>query len=555
MHIKNGERIVFREERWKMYFDIHQLKQMGLKVAQIARKAGVSRGTVYKYLAMTPEDYQHNLEGMDTRRKKLDHHHDHIVSWLRAYPDLSAAQVMDWLEERNLISKKSVGESTVRNYVRQIRKRYEIPKQRYKRDYEAVPDPPMGQQMQADFGQTQTSMEDGQPVKLWFITFVLSHSRYKYVQWQETPFTTMDVIAAHEQVFEYFEGVTKEIVYDQDSLMLVSENHGDLIYTQAFATYVKERKFQVYMCRKADPESKGRIENVVKYVKYNFGRHRTFTNIYKWQEACLAWLARTGNSKKHETTKKIPHEVFQEEQHYLRPVKEKIIHTNVTQSITRVVRKDNTISYQSNRYSVPLGTYNGQNKEVGVRVQGHELMISDANTGQEICRHEWCTEKGQLIQNSHHRRDRSRGIDAYIQHVANTFPDPEQAMTYLQTMRSHKRRYIRDQLQIMLKSIGQAPAQSVGQALDYCVSRNLYQGTDFVAALQYFAGKVKADESIQTTVQAVTNLPWQASIKPEIRDMNVYQSIMKGDAYDASNRATQTATKATKMVGNSHTSG
>ncbi len=37
--------------------------------------------------------------------------------------------------------------------------------------------------------------------------------------------------------------------------------------TSEFQGYVRECKFKVYLCRKADPESKGMIENVVKYIK------------------------------------------------------------------------------------------------------------------------------------------------------------------------------------------------------------------------------------------------------------------------------------------------
>lgn len=125
---------MFRGEKWTMYLDIHQLKKIGLNKAQIARKTGVSRTTVNKYLKMTAEKYQQVLEGMDTRKKKLDDQHAIIVSWLRDYPDLSASQVMDWLLERKLLKKNSVSEGTVRNYVRQIRKAYGIKKQVYKRD-------------------------------------------------------------------------------------------------------------------------------------------------------------------------------------------------------------------------------------------------------------------------------------------------------------------------------------------------------------------------------------------------------------------------------------
>ena len=51
----------------------------------------------------------------------------------------------------------------------------------------------------------------------------------------------------------------------------------------------------MYLCRKSDPESKGKIENVMKYVKYNFADSCKFINIDNWNERCLAWLKGTGN--------------------------------------------------------------------------------------------------------------------------------------------------------------------------------------------------------------------------------------------------------------------
>ncbi|MGG3856039.1 IS30 family transposase, partial [Caldifermentibacillus hisashii] len=53
---------------------------------------------------------------------------------------------------------------------------------------------------------------------------------------------------------QYFEGMTEEIVYDQDALLAVSENAGDLIMTSAFIKYQQARKFSVYLCRKNDSE-------------------------------------------------------------------------------------------------------------------------------------------------------------------------------------------------------------------------------------------------------------------------------------------------------------
>lgn len=65
-------------------------------------------------------------------------------------------------------------------------------------------------------------------------------------------------------------------MYNQDSLIIVSENGGDLILTQEFESYRQERNLKLHVCRKADSESKGRFENVVSYIKINFVKHLVF---------------------------------------------------------------------------------------------------------------------------------------------------------------------------------------------------------------------------------------------------------------------------------------
>nr|WP_245602103.1 DDE-type integrase/transposase/recombinase [Peribacillus kribbensis] len=172
--------------------------------------------------------------------------------------------------------------------------------------------------------------------RLYFIGFILAHSRYKYVEWLDRPFRASDLIRMHENAFRFYGGMSIEIVYDQDRLLAVSENAGDLIMTVEFTKYQQSRKFKVYLCRKSDPESKGKIEQVVKYVKKNFAKNRTFDNLRDWQESSINWLKRTGNYKVHHNTKKRPVEVFALEKPHLQPVSgiyifEDILGTSITE--------------------------------------------------------------------------------------------------------------------------------------------------------------------------------------------------------------------------------
>lgn len=517
-------------EKWHVYMDIYQLKQQGFKIRRIARKLGISRTTVYKYLEKSPEEMGEWMASTQTRRKKLDPYEMLIQTWLSEHPDLSASQIHDWLLERYTDLK--VGESTVRLFVNELREKYNIPKTEAMRDYQGLQDPPMGQQAQVDFGHTVQKTPDGKEVKLTFITFVLSHSRYKFVKWLDRPFTTKDVIDCHEQAFHAFGGIPYEIVYDQDALIVVSENAGDLILTEAFQAYREERKLTMYVCRKADPESKGKVENVVKFVKGNFAKNRIFGTLDRWKEQSDAWLERTGNGKVHNTTKKRPVEVFALEKQHLRPVTTKLTLSRVDSSITRTVRKDNTILYQSNRYSVPLGTYR-QNKIVYIQTDDHSLVIREHQEGPVIANHSISHGKGKLIQDSQHTRDRTKGIAAYMATIAEKFEDKEKAMTFLEALHKKYPRYIRDQLQLMSKALKEIEPTIGDEALHMCMQQGIESATEFGDVVQYIKRQRQVDHAaLDHTKEPVKPLNGRETsvddTKPQTRDVSDYLALLEG---------------------------
>lgn len=514
------------EEGWEMYIDIQRLKQQGFSKTKIAKMLGISRPTVIKYLNMSAEEFEKEMLSQQQRKKKPDIYREEIITWIKENPDMTAAQVFDWLEEkyRNL----AFNEPTLRNYVRSIREDYNIPKVPIIRQYEAVEDPPLGKQIQVDFGEKKVINTEGNVVKLYVMCFVFSHSRYKYCEWQGRPFNTTDIIGIHENAFAYFGGFPQEAVYDQDHLILVSENHGELIYTKEFASYLQTRRFSVYMCRKADPESKGRIEKVVDFVKNNFASHRIFRGIDRWNEDCLKWLKRRGNGKVHATTRKIPAEVFFEEKKYLQPVMEKLISKSRTLSIMYQVRKDNTVPIQGNRYTVPRGTYKGPSTYVGVTKIGNKhLIIFDIETEKELVQFEIPDSKGNLVRNNNHSRDKSQKINSLMKRVAEKFADSRKAQAFFEEIHKEKPRYIRDQLTLIEASLESADRMAIEKALDFCVSHRLNSAVDFRDAVKHYAIQIQEKNVSHPPITGLTEAASaKIGIKPRIRDISEYVKLM-----------------------------
>lgn len=383
--------------------------------------------------------------------------------------------------------------------------------------------------MQVDFGEKKVRTIENKWKKLYVIAFVLSHSRYKYAEWQEHPFTTRDVIRSHENAFEYFGGMTEEIVYDQDKLMIVSENGGDIIFTEEFQAYKQQRGFSVYLCRAADPESKGKIENVVKFIKGNFANNRVFHQIETWNEQCLAWLKRKGNYQVHNTIKKRPIEVFTLEKLHLREVSRPLsFESNHGSSITRTVHKDNIIKYQSNRYSVPLGTYkpHGDNT-VYIRIDREKLIIEKTPGGVSIAVHPLSKGKGQLIKNSDHTRDKSKGIQAYMETIKVSFDSEEKIDIFLKEIHKRYPRYIRDQLQIIQRTLRDYEPY-VYQALETCIIQGLWSANDLHDVAIHQANLKQKEYPILSDIQ-VTEAP-SALIKEKasVRELDGYLRILGG---------------------------
>ena len=510
---------------WPMYSEIQTLKALGFKKTNASEKLNISYRTIVKYWDMTPKEFEDACEQASIRPKRVDSYREIIVGWLTTYNDMSSAQIYDWLMER-YGAMIDFSERTLRLYVREVREQEGIPKSTPQRQYEAVDDPPMGYQAQVDLGEITLKNIDGKKVKLYCFVMVLSNSRHKYVRWLERPFTATTFVDCHERAFAFYGGQPKEIVYDQDTVMTVSENYGDIIHTEVFQTYLSVKKFKVYLCRGNDPESKGRIEAVVKYVKYNFADHRIFSDIDSFNDSCMDWLVRTGNGKKHQTTHKIPAEVFALEREHLTPVSSYDTAVSDT-SVYYQVRKDNTVAFRGNRYCVPKGTYL-PGIQVKLKITGTTLTITDPDSIIIHAKHTLASGKGELVKIIHEERELNKTLTELLLIVRSHFSDEEAINCFIERIRIDKPRYIRDQM-ILMRTVCEHPelCDYTKKALDYCLDNHLHSASDFRAAAEYFfeLNKTPIRASPKPIISGSYPTP-----NPKIRDLGEYKRAMEGKA-------------------------
>ena len=467
------------ENNWIVYHEIHRLKRDYMKASQIASYLVMDKRTVKKYLAMSEKDYIEYQRALSKRAKKLEDYEVFVKERIEACLDASAAQVHDWLKECHP-DFTEVSVKTVYNFVLYVREKYKLIKEFEIREYCQVPELPYGKQAQVDFGEYNMFDIESQRRKIYFFAMVLARSRYKFVFFSEHPFTSETAIDAHEKAFAFIEGYPEEVVYDQDKVLLSNENKGNLILTNAFRNYHASRSFKLHFCRKADPQSKGKIENVIKYVKYNFLRGRTFYDIHTLNHQVTEWLGRTANAKLHSSTQLIPAQEWLIEKSNLRHLREPfLIHEG---ECPYKVRKDNTISFRGNFYSLPVGTYQGYDSVVFL-IQENDSLIIHNNDKQEIARHQISNIKGKLISNNNHYRDGSIKIRELMELVSENFSDHQKALEYLVIIREQNPRYVRDQVKMIHTVCDKYKMQQRDKALQYCMENKIFKASDFEPVL------------------------------------------------------------------------
>ena len=386
---------------------IHKIKALydggnGLTIRALARKLGISRNTVKKYLHMKENELQQQQDDR-SRNKRLDEHREYIIHLLETFPQLSAVKVLRKLKEKQ--PELQASDRSARRYISELKETLSLKQKRY---YEPVLDMVPGVQCQVDGSELRGVLVRGVETVIYFVVFVLSYSRMMYVGLSKKAVDTDRFIKMHDEAFRYFDGRPDECVYDQAKLVVLHEQYRELDLNPRFHAYATAAGFGIRACEGYDPESKGKVEAGVKYVKNNglYGEH--FDDWKHLETHMRQWLAETANQRNHGTTHEAPRVRYERDEkrhmgHYLSP---DYLKSHAPQE-TRKVDKTGLISWKSNKYSVPMLW---QQSRVGVREEGMQLVISALETNQEITRHENSQGKGDVLKNTDHYRNKQEQI-------------------------------------------------------------------------------------------------------------------------------------------------
>lgn len=358
---------------------VRMLRQEGLPIRDICRKAGVSRNTVRKILRGQAAKFTYQREA--SHQPAQEPIKERVESWVK----------QDRLEG------KKYRRTAKRMYTELISETYG-----YEGSYASVwrclkdvrakinQEPaevfiPLdfcpGAAAQFDWGEVKAVI-GGQVTGLDLGVLQLCYSRNSYGraypnQKQELLF---DI---HRRAFEYFGGVPRRVIYDNLKTAVkkvLKGNHRNL--QERFVEFSSLYLYEADFCNPARGNEKGRIENLIGFIRENFFVPiPKFATLEALNDRLVSFLISVCRTKRHAGhPDKTRYEVFEEEKGSLIPLPAhgyeccRVTHAAVTSY--------STIHFETNQYSVP-GEYVGKT----VQVKGYAEDVGISFHGAEIARH------------------------------------------------------------------------------------------------------------------------------------------------------------------------
>jgi transposase len=315
----------------------HLSREAGLNSSQIGRELGIDPETAAKYAALST----YPRRGATRRASKLDPFKPLIIRWLEHHP-YSATRIYQRLcAEEGYTG----GLSIVKDHVRAVRPRH-------RPAYLSLAFAP-GEAAQVDWGSAGVIRIGNTRRRLSFFCMVLSHSRMAYLEFTCGE-ATEHFLACHQNALEFFGGTPAAILIDNLKTGVLEHRFGrQAVFNPRYLDFAAHYGFEPRACTVRKANEKGRVENLVGYVKKNLLAGLELPDsLGAINTTARHWLDTVANVRLHKETRRQPAEHFAtDEKPALRPLPP--VPADI--SVARVVRVTNRcrVTVDTNRYSVP----------------------------------------------------------------------------------------------------------------------------------------------------------------------------------------------------------
>jgi len=147
--------------------------------------------------------------------------------------------------------------------------------------------------------------------RLYGFALTLCYSRMRYIEFTQSQ-DIHHLLACMVQGFRYFAGVTESVLTDRMKTVLIDQTGGELHFNQKFLQFAAYYGFVPRVCRAYRPETKGKIESTVRFVKQNFWPGISFLSLADLNQQARTWMEKV-NHQVHSTTREVPYQRLPQE--------------------------------------------------------------------------------------------------------------------------------------------------------------------------------------------------------------------------------------------------
>ena len=219
-----------------MILDLHR---QGVSISVIARRAGLDRKTVRRYIARGLEPPVYGPR--KPRVRQLQRFENYLRERVTAFPELTGRRLYRELRDIGYTGSYSV----LTDFLRDIRPPAAP-------EFECRFETPPGRQAQVDFGHFRTAFTDEPSTErvVWLFSFVLGHSRMlwgRFVPHQDLP----TLLRCHAGAFEALGGVPEQILYDRMRTVFSREDpaSGHIVYNPTLVAFARHYGYLLKACR------------------------------------------------------------------------------------------------------------------------------------------------------------------------------------------------------------------------------------------------------------------------------------------------------------------
>ncbi|MBA3358516.1 MAG: IS21 family transposase [Thermoleophilaceae bacterium] len=260
-----------------------------------------------------------------------------------------------------------------------------------------------GEWMLCDWGAAGTVETVAGPRKLSFFSSVLGWSRFRTVSFScSERFGALAVGLAHS--FEQVGGVPGRVLFDNPKTVATGHLAGVAVLNPDLVRLAAHYRFSPRTTERQDPESKGKIEAVVRFTKSDLIPYEGFESLDQANQAGADWCSEV-NGEVHYETRARPAERLETERPLLRalPSARPAVACGEQRKVDRLA----TVRFASARYSVP-------HRLVGetVQVQASDCDVVIMHRGVPIAEHALLAPGEASIADAHYPTPAPTGVRA-----------------------------------------------------------------------------------------------------------------------------------------------